>query len=217
MKAEVKDGMTLVLYIPFSSGAIMISDRQNTYREDLTREPIDKIEILTNLGTVLGFAGPTPQCRYLIDQLRRVEVTSSFEETYREIYQECYGSPELGFRSDDVEYLAVTQRSDSEGFVVRKILGALMNEIDDRKCAAIGGGAKYIAPQLQLNTMTANRERAEEFGLTLLAYSSLIDVSVGSPMTYGYNVVLMGAEIGSVSTAYPESIDITRLLYDFGK
>lgn len=214
-KTEVKERMTLVIYIPFKNGSLMISDRQNTYFQDLTREPIDKIVILPNFRAVLGFAGPTQQCRYLVDQLRHFDAPSSFEETYRDVYQRCYGLPELGFRSDDVELLVVTYESAGKGLVVHRILGAVMNEIDDKKCAAIGGGAKYIAPQLQLNTLTLSKERAEEFGSTLLAYASMIDISVGNPTTYGYNVVLIGTSNGSVLTRHPKIVDIKKLLYNF--
>jgi len=207
--------MTLVIYVPFKNGSTMISDRQNTCFQDLTSEPIDKIVILPNLKAVLGFAGPTQKCRYLVDQLRHVGAPSSFEESYREVYQRCYGSPELGFRSDDVELIGVTHKLGGEGLVVHKILGAVMNEVDDKKCAAIGGGTKYIVPQLQLDTLTIDKEKAEEFGLTLLAYASMIDISVGNPMTYGYNVVSIGTEISPVLTHYPESVDIKKLLYNF--
>lgn len=209
--------MTLVIYVPFKNGSIMISDRQNTYFQDLTREPIDKIAVLSKFKIVLGFSGPTQQCRYLIDQLRQFDSSLSFEETYRKIYQACYGSPELGFRSDDVEFLVVTQKLTGKELTVHKILGAVMNKIDNRKCAAIGGGTKYIVPQFQLNTLTISKEEAEEFGLTLLAYASIIDVSIGNPMIYGYNLVSIGSEIGTVVTRYPKSIDIKKLLYDFGK
>ena len=214
-KDRSEDRMTLVIYVPFRDGSIMISDRQNTYSEDLTREPIDKITILENFGTVLGFAGSTQQCRYLVDQLRRDEGTSSFEEAYRQIYQRCYGSPELGFRYNDVEFLTVTQRSTDESLAVLKILGAVMNEIDVRKCTAIGGGARYITPQLELNTLTISRESAEEFGLTLLGFTSRIDISVGDPITYGYNVAVIGTENGSVLTQHPQSVNIEKLLYHF--
>jgi 20S proteasome alpha/beta subunit len=209
--------MTLVIYVPFKNGSIMISDRQNTYFQDLTREPIDKIVTLPNFRAVLGFAGPTQQCRYLIDQLKRDKSSLLFEKTYEEVYQKCYGFPELGFRSDDVELLVVARKSSDRGFVVRKILGAVMNEIYEEKCAAIGGGSKYIVPQLQLSTLTISRDEAEEFGLTLLAYTSMIDISVGNPITYGYNLVFIGTEIGSVLTRYPKSLDVKKLLYKFNK
>jgi 20S proteasome alpha/beta subunit len=207
--------MTLVIYIPFSGGVMMISDRQNTYFEDLTREPIDKMVKLQNFNAILGFAGPTQRCRYLIDQLRRDDAVLSFEESYERIYGRCCGTPELGFRPDDVELLVLTHKTTGEGFTVHRILGAVMNEVDEKKCTAIGGGAKYIVPQLQLNTNEVSRDEAEEFGLTLLAYTSIIDISVGSPATYGYNIVSTEAETNQVLTHGPTNVDIEKLLYRF--
>lgn len=209
--------MTLVIYIPFRNGSLLISDRQNTFFQDLTMEPVDKIVILPNFRSVIGFAGRTPQCRHLIDKLRRIGTPSSFEETYREVYQECRGSPELGFLSDDVELLVVTNKPSGKEFVVRKVLGGLMHEVDNKKCWAIGEGAKYVGPQLQIDTRTTSKEEAEEFGLALLRYVSLIDISVGDPTTYGYNVVVIGDQSNSVPVVHPNSVSISKLLYDFDK
>lgn len=211
----MKEYMTLVIYVPFRRGAIMISDRQNTDFDDLTREPINKIVTLPNFKAVLGFSGFTQQCRYLIDQLRRANASLTFEETYERVYQRCYGSSELGFRSDAVEMLALQYKSAEEGLVIHKILGALMNEVDSEKCHAIGGGAKYIIPQLQLNTLTITKEKAEEFGLTLLTYAAIIDISVGNPATYDYNVAYVDTQIGDVLTRHPTSASIDKLLYKF--
>lgn len=210
-----EEKMTLIIYIPFKNGALMISDRQNTYFEDLTREPINKIIALPKFKVILGFAGSTKQCRYLIDQLRRDNGTLTFEETYERVYRRCYGSPELGFRSDDVEMLALQYKSTEEGIVLHRILGPLMNEVDRVKCQAIGGGAKYIGPQLQLDTLTISKEKAEEFGLTLLAYASTIDISVGNPATYDYNEVFIDTQIGAILTPHPTNVSIEKLLYKF--
>ena len=90
-----------------------------------------------------------------------------------------------------------------------------MNEELVNKCIAIGSGAKYISPQLDLNTLEINKEQAEEFGLTLLAYASKIDVRVGNLESYGYNAVIIGNEVSPVLTQYPGNVSIDRLLYDF--
>lgn len=208
--------MTLAIYIPFKNGSIIVADRQNTYFQDLTREPIDKIALLPNFKVALSFAGSTQQCRYLIDQLRQFDSSALFEETYGEVYRKCLGSPELGIRSDDIELLVVICKSAGKELVVQKVLGAMMNKLDNKKCAAIGGGAKYIKPQLQLNTLGISKEQAEEFGFTMLAYASMIDISVGNPLIYGYNAVLIESEIGSILTKHPKSVNIEKLLYNFG-
>lgn len=207
--------MTLVIYVPFKNGALMISDRQNTYFEDLTREPIDKIVELPTFGVILGFAGPTQQCRYLIDQLRREDASSPFRESYERVYRRCCGLSELGFHSDDVELLTLTRGTAGKGHKVHKILGAVMNELDEKKCTAIGAGAKFIVPQLQLKTQEISKQKAQEFGLALLGYASMIDISVGSPTTYGYNIATIEGDAWSVSTCNPISVSIEKLLYSF--
>lgn len=206
--------MTLVIYIPFNDGTLLISDRQDTYYNDLRKEPINKIVAISNLRAVVGFAGDTQKCRFLIDQLRRTNLSLSFLETYRQEYRRCYGIPELGFQQDDVELLVVTYNSNNEK-VVYNVLGALTNEIDSDKCAAIGSGAKSILPQLQLNTLKIEKEEAEKFGLTLLKYASIIDLSIGDPVNHGYNLSLIETEIGDVRTQYPQNVNIKKLLYNF--
>lgn len=193
----------------------MISDRQNTYFEDLTREPIDKILELPNFNSVLGFAGTTQMCRHLIDQLRAITTPVAFEQNYGEVFRECCGRTELGFRSDDIELLVVSNHQPENGFIVRKVLGGIMSKIDYRKCHAIGGGTKYIIPQLQLDTLTINGEEAKEFGLTLLKFASLIDISVGDPITYGYNVATITTTNIRIQTLTPETVNISKLLYNF--
>lgn len=115
--------ITLVIYIPFTDGSILISDRQNTYFEDLTREPIDKIVELQNFNSILGYAGTTQMCRHLIDQLRAIRNPESFEQNYGEVYSNCCGRPELGFRGHDIELLVVTNQRTEDEFSVRKVLG----------------------------------------------------------------------------------------------
>ena len=205
-----------MVHIPFKSGSVIVSDRQNTYSEDFTREPIDKIIPLPNLRAVVGFSGPTQKCRYLIGELRRFQVNAPFKDAYRETYQRCYGQPELGFHEQDVELLVVTCTPLGKRPIVHWTLGAIINEVDSRKCAAIGGAAKYIRPQLQLNTLGISEQQAEEFGSTLLAYASKIDISVGDPATYGYNVVVIADKLGAILLRNPNIVDIKKLLYDFG-
>jgi 20S proteasome alpha/beta subunit len=208
--------LTLVVHVPFKNGSAIVSDRQNTYSEDFTREPIDKIIPLPEFRAAVGFSGPTQKCRYLIGQLRRFQVNAPFEDAYRETYQKCYGQPELGFREQDVEFLVVACRPPDKRPLVHRILGAVINEVDSGKCAAIGGGAKYVLPQLQLNTLEISQEQAEEFGSTLLAYASKIDITVGDPATYGYNAVVVTDKLGAILLRNPNIVDIKRLLYDFG-
>ncbi len=208
--------MTLVLYIPFAEGSIIISDRQNTNNNDIaiTREPVDKIHALPNFNGGLGFSGSTAKCRHIVDKLQRVQNLNSFEDSYRTVFAFCYGSRELGFHVNDLELLVVTKQIEGT-FKVRKIYGGLTNEIDETKCSAMGSGAVYIQPQLDVNTNNVDREAAEDFGKALIKYAALIDGTVGDPVSYGYNVLLMNATNNDVQTIHPETVNISKLLYDF--
>lgn len=90
-----------------------------------------------------------------------------------------------------------------------------MSEIDSQKCYAIGTGTKYILPQLQLDTIGISQEQAQTFGLTLLKFSSIIDISVGDPVTYGFNLAIITNANIEIQTLTPASVDISKLLYDF--
>lgn len=207
--------MTLVIYIPFNEGSLLISDRQNTYSFSLTRESVTKIISLNNLLSVVGFSGDTQKCRYLIDQLRREEDTT-FEETYRNVYRRCYGSPELGFLGQgEIEFLVVSRNAAEQNYEVINIMDALPSRVDRNKCLAIGDGSKYILPQLNIDTLNINSEEAEKFGLRLIYYVSISGLTVGNPAILGYNVCFIETEIGEVLTRNPNTVDISRLLYRF--
>lgn len=210
---QVIHNVTLITYIPYDDGSLIISDRQNTYFDDMSREPINKIIAIPSLNSIIGFAGPTQMGRYLIDQLRYTILNLTFIDTYRDVYERCYGTPMLGFREEDVEFLVVNIEGGNKKLY--KIIGSLTNEIDLDVCTALGCGSKYLIPQLQLEAHSINRHQAEQFGLRLLKYVSIIDIRVGDPLIYGYNISFVEEACGPVITNYPENVDISNLLYTF--
>lgn len=206
--------VTLVIYIPFNKGALMVSDRKNTLFDD-EASPIDKIIPLPNFNAVLGFAGGTDQCKHLINRLKDANASSLIDRNYIDEYLKHYNISAFGYQKGNVELLVVKLKLATRELQVYKSFNAFMSEESVNKCLAIGSGAKFIRPHLVLNTLKKTKEQAEKFGSALLAYASMCGNYVGNPASYGYNVVIIEDAINPVLTRSSRYVSIDRLLYKF--
>ena len=131
--------MTLVLYVPWQGGAILLSDRQGTTRT-LTRTPLDKLSIIKPDEIALGYAGSTHKCDYLVRKLSSELLSpDNFPDDYRRVYATCYHLPELGFEMGDVSLIAVAI-NDARELRVYRVLDAVANLVDSSRCWGIGSG-----------------------------------------------------------------------------
>jgi len=204
--------MTLVIFIPYNEGGILISDRQNTYG-DGSIEPIDKIAYIEELNVVSGFAGDTTKCMYLLDKLKEETDEEIFLEHYRRVYEECYGRNALEFTNFDTKLLTLLWLED--GLNLYRIFGATPNRLPIERCYAIGSGSRHIIPHMQIDTLEREVGEVEKFGTMLLEYSHRCDNTIGSPISYGYNIALMNADETSLDTKHCERLEFEKIQYHF--
>jgi branched-chain amino acid transport system substrate-binding protein len=177
--------MTLVLYIPFCNSGLIVSDRLNSLFEG-GKETVDKIIKLRD-DLIIGFSGRTEVCQNIIEVLKMngsslsdYEVNEIIRNRYHQLRYESRAM-ELG----SVEFILV-KKTDKEIIVWKNIDGFSYPE-NSEKVVAIGM-TDFIKPQIEEKGKFSSRERAENFGISLIGYVNRAHSGVGSPEIQGCNI-----------------------------
>jgi len=201
--------MTLVLYIPYKDGSLLISDRLNSLY-DGSKEPVDKI-IKLREDLVIGFSGQTEICQNILEVIKsKVYTLSDFEinETIRDRYHQIrLETTTMEIKS--VEFLLV-KRSDSSIRVWHNVDGFAHEEESDRIHAV--GMYSTILPQIEEQELFKSKEEANEFGISLIGYVNRYQSGVGSPEIFGCNLAFInqtGIEISKIV----KKPDLTPFIY----
>jgi hypothetical protein len=198
---------TLVLWIPFDLGSLLISDRQST-KYDGTKEEWDKIYLIDD-RTVVGFAGPSEGSRLVAQTLPSIR--SPLPDRYITAYDKLRAMGTLDTDRDIVALCISKVGGIIEAF---KFTRNICNSVQPNVPTGIGTGEAFIRPQLSQPTNTLNYEDALKFGKTLIEYSSRIDSQVGPPAQLGFCLATIPVEGNSfVQILAPETVSISDMLY----
>lgn len=209
--------MTLIIFIPFNEGVLLMGDKQNTYLSAGTREPLCKIDLITDEGPVIAGAGSTNAYRATIHRLshnlsvNHKNIAEKFLEKLKQNYDET-----LRYTSEKLDVTALTVGRVGANIIVKKIEDYLIYDLDTKKCCAIGSGVDFISPQLKIDTINRTKSEVIKFGLTLIKYASYTNNLVSAPETYGcdYTIINNDGPI-EISCIIPELVKLDPLLYKF--
>jgi hypothetical protein len=203
--------VTLVLFIPFVSGALLISDRQSTKTDD-TKEVWDKIYLIEKSNAIIGFSGSSEGSRSIAQDIILSQSGKTFIEQYTNSYRKYYHITTIDSKEKDIVSLCIVKTSDS--IQSYKFTGEIFNIL--QKPTGIGAGEHIIRPQLILNTSIVSFETALEFGKALIEYASMVSTEVGSPSQLGFclGVVQFDGKIIN-QVLDPEQVSIDKMLYRF--
>jgi len=203
--------MTIVLYIKYNSGALLISDRLNT-SETGQKTEVDKIIKLSS-DTVIGFAGLTEPCKHIVDQLRLQKKDLSIIDICEIIKTTYYSLRKESGLDQGVEFLVV--QNINRIIRVWRILNGVSNELDPNLNAAIGLFSSII-PQLEVRLNNQPLTAAVQFGSDLIGWVSKIESKVGFPIIHGCNICDVGLQQIDVKTTHP-TVNLENLMYRFSR
>ncbi len=201
-----------MLLLPYSGGALLISDRQST-RADGTKEAWDKIYFIDRLNCVIGFSGSSEGSRLIAESLRNLIVNQPFNEQYWGAYQQLHRTS-LTNLEKEITALYIAKRAGS--IEAYKFTRDLPNILNLQKPVAIGNGEIAIQPQLDVDTSLLPLAAVIEFGKTLIEYASRVFSEVGPPSQYGFciGIVPLNGDI-SYRIESRQLVTLDRLLYRF--
>jgi branched-chain amino acid transport system substrate-binding protein len=199
--------MTLVLYIPFNSGALLISDRLNLLYTGQKTE-VDKI-IRVSSDTVIGFSGPTELCLNIIDQIKAGKKDLSYFQISDIIKKTYYEIRKVSGVDESLEFFVA--QNTNQIIKLWKITNIVSNELNPNLNYAIGMHTSII-PQLGISLKQSTFEQAIKFGAELIGYVSKIESGVGLPPVHGCNLCYINPRIIKLETIYPQ-INLTNLMY----
>ena len=197
---------TLVLYIPYDGGALLISDRQST-KSDGTIEPWDKIYHLSNYNAVIGFSGTSEASRSIAQNLG-ASANHDFFDQYRKAYREL-DKMDLTYKEKEIESLCIIKKESS--FRAYKFTRDLPNSIYSYNPIGIGSGELIIRNKLVgLDTSIFDLEIAMALGLELISDAAMWDSKVGSPYAHGIRLATVSSDKEiQITTKTPAELPFT--------
>jgi branched-chain amino acid transport system substrate-binding protein len=205
--------MTLVLFIPYETGSILISDRLNTLYGG-EKASVDKIIKISN-DTVIGFAGNTEYCQHIIlqiESLKRIKKGDLSSIDICEKIKDTFFT--LKHESDEyisTEFLLVQILNQQTRAWV--ITNGIYHEINPKANYSIGVSGS-IRPHLDIKWEKFTFEDAVQFGIDLIGWASIIETTVGSPSECRCNICRIEGGRIEVFTI-PGVAHLDRMMYRF--
>lgn len=197
--------MTLVVYIPYKDGIVVVSDNQNTFEEkngEKNARPTEKCFVNTSKNYAIVCAGFTSVYRkmyYCLKEDSSVD-SSNVKNKVKEYIEKERKNTKFGDDVNALEILIITKNSGE-----LKILDMIdTDELDSIKSTKLWFiGSKHIHSQiwnLQLNPLKISKEDAINLGLSIIEYTAEIDRTIGRVTQYGASLVIFPKETASSLT-----------------
>lgn len=207
--------MTLIIHIPYNSGKLIVSDKQDSFPEGyriVDKEPIDKSLVDADKEFVVVCAGSTRLYRNMYCTIQ-ADGTVNVDNVKRKIIGyliEQQRSGLIGGSADlpDVELILLTRKNgniNSTYLISHQEQGSLKNDTFD----TIGSKkVHYQTRMIKFIIDNVTREDSINFGLSLLDYVASIDDSVGHTSVFGSTIIDIPNE-GAITKENKRPGDVT--------
>ena len=211
--------MTLILFIPYAEGCILMGDRQNSHLRDPEgyKDEISKVHLHGANGPAIGCAGHSYFIEVLYNRLKDDQeitnenicgkikknilpkVISDFHETvrYTSLYANTYTS--------DVEMIVLTKNETR--IVPIHLYGFIDMKIDPAHIFAVPRENRGIKKYLEIDSCGFSENQAISLGEELLRQVAFFNFTVGPPEYHGCDLVRV--RNGEFLVQYKQSI-LTR-------
>lgn len=167
------------------------------------------------LNAVIGLAGSSEGSRLVAQTL--IDTPSTSTKTIDELFVDAYQVlSKRATSTNDREISALCSVRLGETIRPYKFTNTIPEYMSGAKPVAIGSGAAFIQPQLDVITTSVPLDTAIAYGKTLIEYVSRATKDVGSPSQFGtaLGIVPNAGQI-SVSTTPREIVSLDKVLYKF--
>jgi len=225
--------MTLVLYLPYNDGVILMADTIGTADgKKYSHERKIRRHEKNNISVIYAVSGTSVAvCFYkFLNRVYENISTFSGHDLFKQIFEEYIEAKKEYLRMFD-EYNKFTF---ADVKFVMRVLILRKNESDidcafietfkleeDFQCFknfAMGEGRKYIEPNLELPSEEKGEEEVLQFGYHLMKYAHECDGAIGDPEVDGCDYVIISntKDLVYMEEYKPQQgIDLERILYKF--
>lgn len=188
--------MTLILFLPFKDGGILMSDKQDTYQEQMgmNKRTVTKLFLISEDGPAIGAAGSTQFFQTIFEELRnRNDVNNSNiidileNELLPGIFEKAVKTYGNTITLNDVHLLIVTYNDGR--IVANKMQGLLKTRIESNRGDCIGIGETAIGTLLAVETNDYPEEQILDWGRKIIQHVALQNYMVGPPEYHGVDAI----------------------------
>ena len=181
--------------IPYSQGAILLADRQNTFENSWSKQERLKILLLSPNGPVLGCAGDSQFIENLFATLKDEWTTlqsdsySRFKSVYTKLSEEAADANR--FAGAGMNPLIETVLVEVQGgrVLAFSAMGPARKTIDCRNLAAIPMDFPEIQQYLRIDSKSLSDKEAIDLGEQILRQMCFLNYKIGAPEYHGYDFV----------------------------
>jgi len=218
--------MTLVMYIPYKEGCILISDRQDTeeVRNGICKREVKKLYLVSEKGPAIGCSGDTELFLALFEKLRHQtnvnndNVCDTIVKLLLELakqWKDMYGGIEHSL--ENIEMFVVTWKN---GIIPYHLHGILPKSIDRARCHGIGTGYSASGPLLNPSTTNLSDQEVIALGEEIMRQVARLNYTVGPPEYHGYDIIKVSKNGKFITDSKPPTIrelDFASIIKELGR